>query len=170
MSSRRRKKKNKKKKLLHVNEHNAKEIIADVSNNTKFMNGVEILTRDYKVGDIIEYITKSNIRTGKILDIKKVDQQITLKDMHISKPQSLNRYDLNRIRIKLAGEPNNRAQYDANRNTPKIKLPIGCKGLINFGHSGWMNSVIHCLAQIPIFNTYFISGAYKKDINTINPH
>ncbi|BGP15879.1 hypothetical protein JCM10213_003692 [Rhodosporidiobolus nylandii] len=46
---------------------------------------------------------------------------------------------------------------------------IGLTGLKNLGNTCYMNSTIQCLSAAIPFAKYFTSGAYRKDINTVNP-
>ncbi|GAA6027384.1 hypothetical protein JCM8097_007815 [Rhodosporidiobolus ruineniae] len=46
---------------------------------------------------------------------------------------------------------------------------IGLTGLKNLGNTCYMNSTIQCLSAAIPFAKYFTGGAYRKDVNLVNP-
>ena len=51
----------------------------------------------------------------------------------------------------------------------RSKSTPGVCGLINLGHTCFMNTAIQCLSNVPLLTDYLISDAYVADVNVMNP-
>ncbi|KAF8423548.1 hypothetical protein EV426DRAFT_667350 [Tirmania nivea] len=51
----------------------------------------------------------------------------------------------------------------------KSGRPLGCCGLQNLGNTCYMNSALQCLRNCEELSKYFLSGRYKRELNSTNP-